>query len=155
MQSFGGFWVRFVAYIIDAIIMNIASGVVGAFAGVGIGVIGMNENVAAASAIGAGAISLVINWLYSAILESSSWQGTVGKKAMSLVVTDLSGNRISFGRATGRYFAKIISTMTLLIGFMMVGWTQRKQGLHDMIAGTLVYKARAGDLVSNTAEVFS
>jgi len=53
-------------------------------------------------------------------------------------VTDLNGNRISFARATGRHFAKWLSTLILWIGFIMVGFTDRKQGLHDMLAGTLV-----------------
>ncbi len=155
MQPYGGFWLRFVAYIIDAVIMNIAGGVIGAFAGMGIGVMGANNTFAAASTIGAGALSLAVNWLYSAILESSVWQGTVGKKALGLVVTDEAGQRIGFGRATARYFAKILSSLILLFGFFMIGWTQRKQGLHDMICSTLVYKARSPELVRNTAEVFS
>ena len=88
MQPRGGFWIRFVAYIIDSIIMNIVSGVLWMFVGTGVGVMGANETAMTASAIGAGMLNLVMNWLYSAILESSSWQGTVGKKALSLVVTD-------------------------------------------------------------------
>ena len=97
----------------------------------------------------------MINWLYSAVLESSTWQATVGKKAMSLVVTDSAGQRIGFGRATGRYFGKFISSLILGIGFLMVGWTRRKQGLHDMMASTLVYKTNAPELLHNAAEVFS
>ncbi len=58
--------------------------------------------------------------------------------ALGIKVTDLDGNRISFGRATGRYFGKIISGMIFYIGFMMAGWTQKKQALHDMLAGCLV-----------------
>jgi uncharacterized RDD family membrane protein YckC len=53
-------------------------------------------------------------------------------------VTDLAGNRISFARATGRHFAKYISLLILLVGYIMAGFTQNKQALHDMIAGTLV-----------------
>ena len=155
MQHYGGFWLRFVAYIIDAIIMNIVGGVLGLFMGVGVGVLGASENAAVASTFGAAGLSLVINWLYSAILESSAWQGTVGKKALSLVVTDESGQRIGFGRATGRYFAKILSSLILLFGFFMIGWTERKRGLHDMIAGTLVHKANSPELVRNNAEIFS
>ena len=147
MQHYGGFWLRFVAYIIDAIIMNVVGGVLGLFVGVGVGAAGASENAVAASTIGAGVLSLVINWLYSAILESSSWQGTVGKKALGLVVTDENGRRISFGRATGRYFAKILSAIILLFGFFMIGWTERKRGLHDMIcrdSGLQGQFARAG-----------
>ena len=155
MQPYGGFWLRFVAYIIDAVIMNIAGGILGAFVGIGVGAIGASDSVVMGSTISAGALSLVLNWLYSAVLESSEWQATVGKKALGLVVTDEAGNRIGFGRATGRYFAKILSSLILLFGFFMIGWTQRKQGLHDIICSTLVYKARSPDLVRNTAEVFS
>ena len=155
MQSHGGFWLRFVAYIIDAVILNIASWVIMMVAGVGISLGGMIEEVAVGSMIGAYGGSFVANWLYSAVLESSPWQATVGKKAMSLVVTDSIGRRIGFGRATARYFSKFISTLILGIGFLMVGWTRRKQGLHDMMAGTLVYKSNAPELVGNAADVFS
>jgi len=85
-------------------------------------------------------VVVVGQWLYDALLTSSAWQGTVGKKVLNLRVTDEAGNRISFARATGRHFAKIVSGMILYIGFIMVGFTQRKQGLHDIIAGTLVMK---------------
>ena len=85
-------------------------------------------------------IRTVLNWLYYALLESSAWQATLGKKALGLEVTDMQGARISFGRATGRFFAKIISSIILCIGFIMIGFTEKKQGLHDMIAGTLVIR---------------
>jgi len=81
---------------------------------------------------------LMGNWVYFAVLESSPWRATLGKKALGLSVVDLAGNRISFPRASGRFFAKIISSMTFLIGFLMAGFTARKQALHDMLAGCLV-----------------
>lgn len=154
MTPYGGFWLRFVAYIIDAVILNIAGSVIGAVFGVGMGMAQLSQDAATGASLGVVGISLVINWLYSAVLESSAWQATVGKKALGLVVTDLSGDRISFARATGRYFAKILSSLILLIGFIMAGLTERKQGLHDMLAGTLVYKSRAPELLRNSAEVF-
>jgi len=79
-------------------------------------------------------------WIYEAAMESSSRQATLGKMAMGLKVTDEQGRRISFARATGRYFSKIISGMILFIGYIMAGFTARKQALHDMIAGTLVMR---------------
>jgi len=85
-------------------------------------------------------IILVLEWLYYALLESSAWQATLGKKALGLEVTDLAGVRITFGRATGRYFARYISFFTLGIGYLMAGFTEKKQALHDMIAGTLVIR---------------
>ena len=78
--------------------------------------------------------------VYFALLESSERQATFGKMALGLKVTDLNGNRISFGQAVGRNLAKYISLVTLLIGYIMAGFTERKQALHDMIASTLVFK---------------
>ena len=72
--------------------------------------------------------------------QRSPWQATLGKKAIGIQVTDLDGERISLARALGRYFAKILSGLILYVGFFMAGWTRRKQGLHDMVAGTLVVR---------------
>jgi uncharacterized RDD family membrane protein YckC len=147
--KYAGFWLRFVAFIIDAVVLGLigfaitipfmASIPMGTFMHGGpprpedwIPLVGMFGRLAA--------IRFVINWLYFALLESSAWQATLGKKALGLEVTDLQGRRISFGRATGRFFAKILSTITLFIGFIMIGFTARKQGLHDIIAGTLVLR---------------
>jgi uncharacterized RDD family membrane protein YckC len=83
-------------------------------------------------------LGITLNWLYFALMESSSKQATPGKMAIRIAVTDLRGNRISFGRATGRHFGKIISIFTFFIGFLMAGFTKRKQALHDMMAGCLI-----------------
>jgi uncharacterized RDD family membrane protein YckC len=86
--------------------------------------------------------SVLGSWLYYAYFESSDWQASVGKKVMNLIVTDLNGNRISFGRASGRYFAKIISGLIPLgIGYILAGVTEKKQALHDMIASCLVLRS--------------
>jgi len=90
-----------------------------------------------------GGVTLILvlfgSWLYEAFMESSSYQATLGKMIFGMKVTDLNGNRISFERATGRHFAKILSSI-LGIGYIMVGFTERKQGLHDLLAGTLVLR---------------
>jgi uncharacterized RDD family membrane protein YckC len=84
-------------------------------------------------------VSLAVTWLYHAWMESSEWQATLGKKALGLVVTDMAGRRVSFGRATGRHFAKIVTNMVpLAIGYIIAGFTEKKQALHDMIAGCLI-----------------
>ena len=88
------------------------------------------------------AFSGLAKWIYEASMESSARQATVGKMALALKVTDLEGRRISFARASGRHFAKYISGMILLIGYIMAGFTERKQALHDMIAGTLVVRTQ-------------
>jgi uncharacterized RDD family membrane protein YckC len=96
---------------------------------------------ASSLALFAGA-SVLAGWLYYAYFESSEWQGTVGKKVMNLMVTDLEGNRLTFGRASGRYFARYITKLIPLgIGFILAGITEKKQALHDMIASCLVLRS--------------
>ena len=85
-------------------------------------------------------MGILIQWLYFTVSESSSWQATLGKKMFGLKVTDMAGNKIGFGKANARYWSKIISAIILLVGFLMVAFTKQKQGLHDIIAGTLVIK---------------
>ena len=85
-----------------------------------------------------GIVIIVIPWLYYAGFESSRSQATPGKLLMRIVVTDLEGNKPSFARVTLRHFAKFISTLIILLGFLMIGLTKKRQGLHDKIAGCLV-----------------
>ena len=102
-------------------------------------VVHMAVRLAVAGFTGVG-LSLCASWLYFALMESSEMQATVGKMALGLYVTDLEGRRVSFGKATARFFGKILSTMTLGIGYIMAGFTVRKQALHDLIAGCLVLR---------------
>ena len=83
---------------------------------------------------------IIVVWLYAALMESSARQATLGKMMIGVVVTDTEGNRLSFGRASARYFAKFVSVITLMIGFIMAAFTKRKQALHDIMAGTLVIR---------------
>lgn len=152
-MQYGGFWRRFVAYIIDAIVLYIVAIPIFMIAGVGNM---MSMDPAAQPEIGAGfwiayLAVIVINWLYFALLESSGKQATLGKMALGMVVTDLDGNRISFGKATGRFFGKLLSGLILLIGYIMAAFTERKQALHDMLAGTLVLKRRPGEAGADPA----
>ncbi len=121
-MQYASFWKRFVAWVIDAIILAIVSVIINLI---------FDQNTATV-------ISTLVGWGYFAGMESSERQATLGKSAMGIVVTDVSGQRISFLRATGRYFAKILSALILLIGYIMAAFTARKQGLHDMLASTLV-----------------
>jgi len=154
-KKYAGFWWRFLAFIIDYFIVYILQLFIIApiFTAIGFGAFkaatsGNMDETAAVGLIGAvlGAIMMtallvaIAGWLYFALLESSKFQGSIGKLALGIVVTDMEGNRIGFGRATGRYFGKILSGMIILIGYIMAGFTEKKQGLHDILAGTLVWK---------------
>jgi len=83
-------------------------------------------------------VVVVLQWLYYALMESSNKQATLGKLALGIIVTDMDGKRLTFGRATGRYFGKILSSLILNIGFLMAAFTEKKQALHDLIASCVV-----------------
>jgi uncharacterized RDD family membrane protein YckC len=143
--TYAGFWWRVLAYLIDSILVSIVFIPVGFFFGVGIAASGADENSAVLPLVNLGlnGVQILTMWLYHAFMESSEWQGTIGKKVCGLRVTDMNGNRITFGRATGRYFGTILSGMICLIGYIMVAFTERKQALHDLLASTLVMKGTA------------
>lgn|GEM_PF-1720263 len=141
-EAYAGFWIRVLSYIIDTLIMSVIfcplGFLVGA-AGVASGMDGDSPEMTGANLI-LNVVSVIVGWLYFGFMESSSWQATLGKKLLKLKVTDMNGQRLSFANATGRYFAKILSGMICGIGFIMVAFTDKKQGLHDMLASTLVVK---------------
>jgi len=83
---------------------------------------------------------ILFGWVYFSVLLSSSWQATLGMKLMKIKIADENGRRISFGRATGRYFGSLLSGVLFFVGFLIIPFTKRKQGLHDMIVGTIVLK---------------
>lgn len=141
----GGFWLRLAAAIIDTIItqlgLTIIGVIIGIFVGIFMGAAGssMGDIEMVAGGIGY-AIGIIGQWLYFTIFEISGWMATPGKKILGLQVTDLNGQQIGFGRANGRYWGKIVSALILMIGFIMIAFTDKKQGLHDIMAGTLVIK---------------
>jgi uncharacterized RDD family membrane protein YckC len=143
--QYGGFWIRVVAAIVDAIILRVVVAPVGFIFG-SLGMAGMMTGLPhrGLRLFGGGLTFILLlfgSWLYEAFMESSSYQATLGKMIFGMKVTDLNGNRISFERATGRHFAKWLSGIILCIGYIMVGFTERKQGLHDLLAGTLVRRS--------------
>lgn len=131
--KYAGFWVRFVALIIDEAFLLV---IILTFSTL-VELLHLSENLASDLNT---LFGISFTWLYFSLFESSVIQATPGKKGMGLIVTDVDGKRISLVRATLRYWGKLASTVTLLIGFIMIGFTEKKQGLHDMIAGTLVVK---------------
>ncbi len=142
---YAGFWRRFLAFLLDFIVTSLigfaANSVMRVSAG--LSTTPVWDYPAGASSlykILESLVGIVIYWVYFAALESSTQQATPGKMAIGIRVTDLSAQRITFARATGRHFGKIVSAVLLLVGFVMAAFTARKQALHDLMAGTLVVK---------------
>jgi uncharacterized RDD family membrane protein YckC len=130
------FGIRLGAHIIDLIVTQIGGFIVGFMIGITLGGTTDSDTIQAIAMIA----GIAISWLYYALMESSSSQATLGKMACGLFVTNLEGKRIGFGQASGRYFGMIVSALTIFIGFLMCAWTEKKQCLHDMMAGCLVLK---------------
>lgn len=139
---YGGFWIRFVAAFIDGVITAVPNFLFGFFAELAAQTTptpaGAPAQVALGLSVLINVISIVIAWLYEAMFTASTYQATPGKMLVGLKVVDLQGNRISFARATGRHFAKIISGIICGIGYIMAAFDERKRGLHDQMASTLV-----------------
>jgi uncharacterized RDD family membrane protein YckC len=153
---YASFMARFAALIIDAIIIGCLQFVVVApiMAALGLGIASQVDGGAELSdeatagligtviaALGTAMIMVyAISILYFAIMESSKAQGSVGKMALGIKVTDMEGNRVTFGKAFLRSIGKLISSMIMYIGYIMAAFTEKKQALHDIIATTLVVK---------------
>jgi uncharacterized RDD family membrane protein YckC len=154
---YAGFWLRLLAAIIDGFLLGIPFGIIVfmmiASAIPGIASLAHSENPNPMLIVMTilprlfflMVLSLLASWLYWALMESSEWQATLGKKALGLCVTDLAGNRVTFGKASGRFFAgrgigyvPSIGGLYYLVDCIMAGFTENKQALHDIIAGCLV-----------------
>ena len=132
--DYAGFGIRFVAVLIDGILLQIVRAIL-SYAMYGSYSFGANAGTELT------VVSLVVGITYTVWMQSSSLQGTLGKMAVGIKVGDAEGNRISVGNAIGRYLATFVSALILLIGYLMVIWDDKKQALHDKIAGTYVFKA--------------
>jgi uncharacterized RDD family membrane protein YckC len=134
-----GFWRRFAAIMLDGLVLGVPSY---ALFAVVLGSSVLTDPEAMTANMGklglVYLVSIIGGMLYPALMHSSSLQATVGKLAFGIKVTDLQGQRISFGRAVGRYFAGWLSALILYIGYLMAGFTERRQALHDVMCGTLV-----------------
>jgi uncharacterized RDD family membrane protein YckC len=143
--SYAPVWRRFVSAMIDVaiVVTFVLPGVLAFFwlAEIVTGWVGMEPDDSRFFAgVGAVLLFLTADWLYNAYMNSSHRRATFGKQFMGLIVTGLYGEEVGFGQATGRYFAKYISTFPLFAGFFITPFTRRKQALHDMVAGTVVVK---------------
>lgn len=142
--DYAGFWIRVWAYIIDWIVGIGIGYILGTCVGVIFAALMVatdnKSGVAEAGRFAGSVLGVTAGWLYYALMESSAKQATLGKMVFGIYVTDLAGNRLTFGRATGRYFGIYLSGLILGIGFLMIVFTERKQGLHDKLAGALMWR---------------
>jgi uncharacterized RDD family membrane protein YckC len=135
--EYAGFWKRLAAAAIDFAVLLLIGFCLAIIVPILIGpIVGLPDDIYLVGAVVL--FWLIAPWLYYSLFERSSKQGTPGKTTMEIVVTDTEGGRISFGTATKRYWAKVISLLILLAGFIMIGFTARRQGLHDIMAQCLV-----------------
>lgn len=132
---YAGFWRRVLAYLIDLVVL---AGFQGALSAIVIvasdGDVRTVANVAPVCAL--------VAWAYYALMESSPARGTLGKIALNLFVADLRGDPITFYRASARYWLKILSSLLFGLGWLLAGFTPRKQALHDLLSGCLVLRRR-------------
>jgi len=151
---YAGFWLRLVAYLIDALILGLCFGTVFVLLAIGAGLGNVLQNLQNGPDLApffAGTFfatliffflaTFVVSWIYYAWMESSRFQGTLGKMALGLIVTDMQCRPVSFARASGRFFSRLITNLIpLFIGYIMAGFTEKKQALHDIIASCLVLR---------------
>lgn len=141
--SYAGFWIRACAFLIDSTILVVALSFLLVIVPGGAGFSHFTR-IADPSFFMQQMVhnffSAVVCWLYFSLCESSTWQATIGKKLLGIKVTDDAGNKLTFARATGRHFGKILSTFFFCIGYIMAAFTSKKQSLHDILASTLVVR---------------
>ena len=123
-QIYAGFWQRFLAGIIDSIILIVIEVIL-----IFIPIIGW-------------ILSLFVTWLYFAIQHSSTKQATFGMRALDIKITNENHGKIGFWRATGNFYLTVISALVFFIGFLMIAFTSRKQGFHNLISRTLCIKIK-------------
>ena len=123
-QIYAGFWQRFLAGIIDLIILIVIEVIL-----IFIPIIGW-------------ILSLFVTWLYFAVQHSSTKQATFGMRALDIRITDENHGKIGFWRATGNFYLTVISAFVVFIGFFMIAFTSRKQGFHNLISRTLCIKMK-------------
>lgn len=133
---YAGFWRRVVSIVIDMFVLWIPGSIVRLSAPY-FGITGIPLEIV-------DFIYVILLWsLYYGFTESSRYQATLGKRIMGLKVTNYDGEKISFWNAVGRFLAQFIALLPLGIGILMIGWTKKKQGIHDMMAKCLAIRKQA------------
>lgn len=151
LPRYASFWERFMAIMVDGFLITV--GLIGLSIILGIiiqpltqsEVVGQTPEYAFGYAVGT-ALALMLftglpllTWLYFAVLEGSAQHATIGKRIMGIRVTTVQFEPVGFGLATLRFMAKLLSTVTVF-GFIMAGFTDKRQALHDLMTSTIVVK---------------
>lgn len=155
--EYAGFWLRFGAWVIDYMILMVPFTIISLSMGLGPAMTSflaqMEHDKAAAMAAYAVAIRpisvvlMILGFVYYVAFECSKWQATPGKLAVGIRVTDIQGGRLSVGRAAGRNAVRLLNLLTALVPmvfYIVAAFTQRKQGVHDLMASTYVLMGRTG-----------
>jgi uncharacterized RDD family membrane protein YckC len=137
--TYGGFWRRVLAVLLDTILLYFPAATVRVM--LGLSATGIFDPDTSSSWV-ATSFEFLLDFVYATAFLCSPARGTLGMQVMDLHITDLKGDRISFARATGRYFATLLSILTFGIGYLLQLFTSRRQTLHDLVAGTLVVRTR-------------
>ncbi|MGF1448864.1 MAG: RDD family protein [Opitutales bacterium] len=137
--NFAGFWIRFAAHIIDQILLSVVSFGIGLVFGAVAVASGMSD---VSIEVVANLLGLLVAALYFILMQGNpKTQATLGKMVVGVRVITEDGGNVSYARATGRYFATILSAIILLVGYIMAAFDEEKRALHDRLAGTrVVYK---------------
>ncbi len=135
-QVYAGFWIRLGAYLIDAVLVSAACYAMGFILGIILAILDSTNQAAIVSFVILSGLSVTFG--YWALFTAGGWQATPGKRLMGIKVVRTDGGRVTVGLALGRALSYILSTIVFYVGFLMIGLTDQKKGLHDIICGTRV-----------------
>lgn len=139
-KQYAGFWIRLLASLLDGVILLVAAICIMVLTGVPMEHMMDFINVELEGYTWQQSMYVFLSLLYVILLPASTLQGTLGKAALGLKITDVNGERISVWRSLGRALSEILSTIILFIGYIMIAFHRQKRGLHDIIAGTYVIR---------------
>lgn len=139
-KQYAGFWIRLLASLLDGVILLVAAICIMVLTGVPMKHMMDFINVELEGYTWQQSMYVFLSLMYVILLPASTLQGTLGKAALGLKITDVNGERISVWRSLGRALSEILSTIILFIGYIMIAFHREKRGLHDIIARTYVIR---------------
>lgn len=144
--AFGGFWRRLGAVLVDSLVLYFPPAIAKVL--LGLPLVSPSDESDSAKALMVGLGSLLLTWLYSALMESSAAQATLGQQLLGMRVMDMQARRITFARASGRYFCQFLSLLMGGVGYLFNLWTSRRQTVHDLLAGCVVVIAERAPIAA-------